>query len=159
MSLAVAVAAEGVRVPVARDRVAEAARAVLRAERVRDAMLSVAFVDRRAIAALNRRHLGHAGPTDVIAFGFAPAADAGPAAGVVGDIYIAPEVARENARRHGAAVREEILRLVVHATLHVLGHDHPDGEERTASPMWARQERLVARLLGRPARPAPAARR
>ncbi len=65
---------------------------------------------------------------------------------VVGDIYIAPGVARRNAARHGAGVREEIARLVVHGTLHVLGYDHPEGEERTASRMWRRQERLLARL-------------
>jgi probable rRNA maturation factor len=40
--------------------------------------------------------------------------------------------------------REEIARLVVHGTLHVAGHDHPDGESRTRSPMWKRQERILA---------------
>ena len=73
-----------------------------------------------------------------------PGAGAGRA--VVGDIYIAPDVARANAQALGAGVREEIARLVVHGTLHVLGHDHPDGEERTTSPMWRRQEQLLARL-------------
>jgi ssRNA-specific RNase YbeY (16S rRNA maturation enzyme) len=33
---------------------------------------------------------------------------------------------------------------VVHGTLHVLGHDHPS-VGREASPMWRRQERLLAR--------------
>jgi probable rRNA maturation factor len=39
------------------------------------------------------------------------------------------------------------LRLVVHGTLHVLGHDHPTGASRTTSPMWRRQERILARVL------------
>jgi probable rRNA maturation factor len=144
MSVAVDVTTDGVRIPVSRDRVAGVARDVLRAERVRDALVSIAFVTDRAIAALNRRHLGHAGPTDVISFGFERAAGDAP---VIGDIYIAPRVARENARRHGAGVREELLRLTIHGVLHVLGHDHPDGEERAASPMWRRQERQLARAL------------
>ena len=63
----------------------------------------------------------------------------------MGDVYIAPEVARRNAREHGCGLREETARLVVHGVLHVLGHDHPDGEERTDSTMWRRQERLLAR--------------
>ena len=63
---------------------------------------------------------------------------------VVGDIYIAPEVARANAIRFGRRVREELARLVIHGTLHVLGHDHPDGTDRTISPMWRRQERLLS---------------
>lgn len=143
--VAVDVSAAGVRVPLSRARVAELARAVLRAEKVRDAMLSITFVSARDIATLNRRHLGHAGPTDVIAFALGRIAGGGP---VVGDVYVSPEVARDNARRHGVGVRDEIARLVVHGTLHVLGYDHPDGEERVASAMWRRQERLLARFAG-----------
>jgi probable rRNA maturation factor len=145
MSLAVDVATEGVRVPISRSRVATLAEGVLRRERVRDALLSIAFVTDRRIAALNREHLGHTGPTDVISFGFAPV-DSGRV--VVGDVYIAPGVARRNAREHGGSIREELMRLVVHGVLHVVGHDHPDGETRYVSPMWRRQERLLRSLGG-----------
>jgi len=144
MSLTVDVATEGVRIPVARDRVASVAKRVLRAERVRDATVSVAFVTDRRIAALNREHLGHRGPTDVISFGFEPI---GGATEVVGDVYIAPAVARKNALTHGRSVREELLRLVVHGVLHVVGHDHPEDDSRYRSPMWKRQEQLL-RTLG-----------
>jgi probable rRNA maturation factor len=149
-TLAVDVAADGVRLPVARARVAELARAVLRAERVPAAELSITFVDAERMAQLNWRHLRHRGPTDVITFELPNV----PGAPRVGDVYIAPEVARENAARHGCGVREELARLVVHGVLHALGHDHPEGEARTASPMWRRQERLLARLWpgGRPPR-------
>jgi probable rRNA maturation factor len=44
-------------------------------------------------------------------------------------------------------VREEITRLAVHGTLHVLGHDHPDGASRMTSVMWRRQEELLAVAL------------
>lgn len=143
MSVAVHVSSDDVRLPVARERIAALVRGVLRAEKVRDAMISVAFVGERAMARLNRRHLGHAGPTDVISFGFAPS---GPRAPIVGDIYVCPDVARANARREGVGIREEIRRLVVHGTLHVLGHDHPEDEDRLASAMWRRQEQLLRRL-------------
>jgi probable rRNA maturation factor len=143
MTLAVSVSAEDVRPALSRERVATIARAVLRAERVRHAVLSITFVTRRAIARLNARHLGHRGETDVISFGFAPS---GPRAPVVGDVYIAPEIARENAQRHGDGVRGETARLVVHGVLHVLGHDHPADGGREASAMWRRQEALLRRL-------------
>jgi probable rRNA maturation factor len=135
------VSADGVRVAVSRDRVRAAADCALRAEGVHDALLSVTFVTDRRIARLNREHLNHRGPTDVISFGFAPV-EAGGA--VVGDVYIAPGVAARNAAEHGHGVREELLRLVVHGVLHVLGHDHPEGEERYGSRMWRRQERLLS---------------
>ena len=129
---------------VSRARVREAAIAALEAERVRDAMLSITFVGRAAISGLNRRYLGHRGPTDVISFGLGRLGNRG---AVIGDIYICPEIARDNAKRQGVPIGEEILRLVVHGTLHVLGHDHPTGALRTTSPMWRRQERILARVL------------
>jgi probable rRNA maturation factor len=122
-------------------KVRELVEATLRKEKIRNAMVSVAFVGPTAIAKLNREYLRHAGATDVISFGMGREAPGMPA---IGDIYICPEVARRNARRVGVSEREEIARLVVHGTLHVAGHDHPDGESRTRSPMWKRQERILA---------------
>jgi probable rRNA maturation factor len=139
----VAVQADGVRSPVSRARLAAAGTLVLRAQKAHTALLSITLLGARGMAALNRKHLGHAGPTDVISFGFRD-----PQGAVIGDIYLCPEVAARNARAHGVGVREELLRLVVHGTLHVLGHDHPDGEARVRSPMWRTQERLLARVLG-----------
>jgi probable rRNA maturation factor len=143
--LFVAVSTDDVRAPVARATAAEIVRRTLVAERVGRAMVSVTFVSPQRIAVLNREYLGHRGATDVISFGFARRGAADP---VIGDVYIAPAVARENAKARGTGVREEIVRLLVHGTLHVLGHDHPEGDEekRSRSPMWRRQERLVARL-------------
>jgi probable rRNA maturation factor len=144
MTLAVSVATDGVRVPVARARIEALVSGVLRAEGVTDALVSLAFLSPAGIARLNRQHLGHRGPTDVIAF-----AHTGGAV-TIGDIYIAPDVVRRNAGAWGIGVREELARVVVHGVLHVLGYDHPHDESaRTASPMWRRQERLVRRLLGR----------
>ena len=117
---------------VSRARVREAAVATLNAERVRNAMLSITFVGRAAMSEMNYRYLRHRGPTDVISFGLGRTGKSG---AVIGDIYICPEVARENAQRQGIPIGEEVLRLVVHGTLHVLGHDHPVGESRTTSPM------------------------
>ena len=138
------VSADGVRLPLARARVSEIARRVLASEGVREAMISITFLGSRAMAALNRKHLGHRGATDVLSFGFGESGRRGP---VIGDIYIAPELARENARRHAAGVREELARLVVHGVLHVLGYDHADDETRVTSPMWQRQERILARVV------------
>ena len=135
-----------VRIPVSRARVERAVESVLRAERVRNAQISVTFVTDRAMAALNWRHLSHRGPTDVISFGFDAVAKGAP---ITGDIYIAPDVARRNAIAEGCGIREELLRLVVHGTLHVLGHEHPVDDTRSASPMWRRQELLLRRALKR----------
>ncbi len=145
ISRAVSVQSDGVRSPVAAERLADVARAVLQSLKVRQAMLSITLVDARPMAALNRKHLGHQGPTDVITF----ALGADPNGVVIADIYICVPVARAQARAHRVGVREELVRLVVHGTLHACGWEHPEGEDRTTSPMWKRQERLVARLAPR----------
>lgn len=142
--LAVDISSNVRRLSVSRQRVRDAALATLKAEHVRDAMLSITFVGRAAISRLNQSYLGHEGPTDVISFGLDRIGRRG---AVLGDIYICVEIARENAKRQGVPAGEELLRLVVHGTLHVLGRDHPAGPMRTASPMWRRQEKILARIL------------
>lgn len=133
------------RCPLSRTAASALARRVLRAERVGDAVLSVAFVGRRRIRTLSRRYLSRDHETDVIAFALSGAPGV-----VVGDVYVAPDVAAVAARRYGVPARDEVRRLVVHGVLHVLGYDHPDGPARTLGPMWALQERLLRRARGRP---------
>jgi probable rRNA maturation factor len=136
------VSSEGTRAALGREAAVTLARRVLRAEGVRAATVSITFVAEATMAQLNWRHLRHRGPTDVITFAMDPV----PGAPVTGDVYICPAVARAHAAAHGVGVREETARLVVHGVLHVLGHEHPEDEARTASPMWAAQERYVRRF-------------
>jgi probable rRNA maturation factor len=113
---------------------------VLRREK-RAAAISVAFLGPARMRKLNREWKGHDVPTDVLSFALP-----GPAGELVGDVYICPAVARASARTLGLSPREELIRLVVHGTLHVLGYDHPEGPHRTRSAMWRRQERYVKAL-------------
>ncbi|WP_411281950.1 rRNA maturation RNase YbeY [Gemmatimonas sp.] len=147
---AVSVQADGIRVPLAADRLIDLSRHVLRALKVPRAMISVTFVSSRTSATLNRRHLGHRGPTDVITF----ALGADPTGTVIADIYICLDVARRQAKEFGVGVREELARLVVHGMLHACGWEHPDDDERITSPMWRRQEQLLHRFWITPPRTA-----
>jgi probable rRNA maturation factor len=119
---------------------------VLASEGVGDAEISLTLLDDEGIGEMNRRFLGRDRATDVIAFALGP----GPC--VVGDVYLGAEQARRQAADAGVSVDEELVRLAVHGTLHVLGHDHPEGEEREKSPMFTRQEALVREIGGGPAR-------
>jgi probable rRNA maturation factor len=101
----------------------------------------VTFLGPTRMRALNREHLGHDRSTDVISFAL-PAPDGR----LIGDIYVCRAVAQAQAKALGVPLREELVRLVVHGALHVLGYDHPKGDRRTASPMWRRQERYVRKL-------------
>jgi probable rRNA maturation factor len=114
--------------------------AVLDAEGAAGTPVSVTFLPAGRMRALNRRAFGRDRATDVIAFAL-------PHDGVLtGDVYVCPAMAKAAARTLDIPVREELVRLVVHGVLHVLGHNHPESAARTASPMWRRQERYVRRL-------------
>lgn len=138
----VRVRSSGVRAPLGAATVRAIAELVLTAERCRSALVEITFVSDRTIAGINRRHLGHRGATDIVTFEHARTTEALP---VVGDLYIAPGIARANARAAGVSAREEAARLVIHGVLHALGRQHPDDETRLRSPMWRRQETLLRR--------------
>lgn len=104
--------------------------------------ISLTLLDDRGVRELNRDHLGRDRPTDVIAFALHD-----PGQPPLGDVYVGHEQAVRQAAEVGVPLEEELVRLAVHGTLHVLGHDHPDGESRFASEMFTLQERLVRELL------------
>jgi rRNA maturation RNase YbeY len=145
VTVAVDVSRDGLRIPLSEERVREIVRTVCRREHVGDALISVAFISDSTMARMNQEFLGHRGPTDVITFELGrtqPGATA-----ILGDIYIAPDVARRNAIANGTPIREELVRLIVHGTLHVLGYTHDEGEGRMTGKMWRRQEKLVAAIV------------
>ncbi len=97
--------------------IASAIRATLRREGCPRARISVAVVDDATIAHLHARYLGIEGPTDVLSF------DLGGADGEVdGEVVVCRDAARREARRRGIPFAEELLRYVIHGTLHLLGH-------------------------------------
>jgi probable rRNA maturation factor len=134
------VAVNGRRLPLSATLVRRVVEAVLRGER-RRALMSITFLGRDAMRRLNAEHKGHDRPTDVLSFAMTD-----PAGRTLGDVYVCSWVAAREARARRIPLRQELIRLVVHGTLHALGRDHPEDERRTASPMWRRQERYVDAL-------------
>jgi probable rRNA maturation factor len=126
--------------PLSRGLIRRVVESVLRAER-REATISVTFLGRDSMRRLNAAHTGRDRPTDVLAFALTDPTDR-----TIGDVYICPWVARREAASRGIPLREELIRLVVHGTLHALGQDHPEGPDRIRSAMWRRQERYVEAL-------------
>lgn len=95
--------------------------------------LSILLTDDAGIQPLNARWRGVDAATDVLSFPL----EEGP---VLGDVVISVETAAR--RRDGDRWRleDELLFLLVHGVLHLLGHDHHDEEERVA--MEAAEQRL-----------------
>ena len=88
--------------------------------------ISLNFVSIREITNLNKNYLDKDNPTDVIAFNLGSA----PATHLIADIYICPEVARQNAEFYACKLETELARLVIHGVLHIIGHDDATERER-----------------------------
>ena len=116
-------------------------RATLACEGEDAAEVSVTLLDDEEIRTMNVTYLNRDRPTDVIAFSLGARGE------VLGDVYLGFEQAARQAEELGESFETELLRLAIHGTLHVLGHDHPEGSQRLQSPMFALQERLVAEVL------------
>lgn len=124
------------------DLLGRAALAVLEHQSA-DGDLTIVLTDDAQLRELNRDYLGIDAPTDVLSF---PASETDPetARRYLGDILISVPRAGEQAREAGHALDAEIQLLVVHGTLHLLGHDHAEAEEKAR--MWKAQADILERL-------------
>lgn len=87
--------------------------------------MDINFVSKNSIWEVNEKFLKHNYPTDIITFNYSGKNDS-----LDGEIFICPEVAVENAVTYKCSVDNEILRLIVHGFLHLLGYDDINEEDR-----------------------------
>jgi probable rRNA maturation factor len=149
-------AVAGVRRPSVESLARRGVHAALRRGRVPRGVgeMHVVWTSVPRIRALNRRFRGTGRATDVIAFRHprgGRTADPAPfllppgALDSLGELHVCVPQARSNARRFGASVEEELVRLVVHGTLHLLGYtDYRPAPRRR---MWSVQEAILRRLF------------
>lgn len=115
-------------------------RGALAAEGVRRASISVAVVDDLTIHAVNRRHLDHDEPTDVISFHLSGPDDDE----LSGELVVSAETAARTARQAGVSALDELALYVVHGLLHLCGHD--DTTPAAARRMRQREGEVLAAL-------------
>jgi probable rRNA maturation factor len=109
---------------------------------------TVCVLSDAAIRRYNRQFRGLDQATDVLSF---PAGEHSEKLEYLGDILISAETARQNARRFGLRLEEEIELLALHGVLHLLGHDHErdKGEMARLERSWSRRLGLPENLTGR----------
>ncbi|HLO77532.1 MAG TPA: rRNA maturation RNase YbeY [Magnetospirillum sp.] len=107
--------------------------------------ISVVLADDATVQALNREWRGKDKPTNVLSFAALDDEDDARAPGaplLLGDIILAFETCRDEARHMGKSLSDHFSHLVVHGVLHLLGYDHED-DEAEAEEM----ERLETAIL------------
>jgi len=85
-----------------------------------DITIGLKFVDESTSQALNQRYAGHDYATDVLSFEYEPSEHAAS----IGDIAICDSIAAKQAQKHGLSLESELVLLLVHGSLHLLGSDH-----------------------------------
>ena len=107
--------------------------------------VSIRIVDAGEMQALNRDYRDQDKPTNVLAFpagdaGFVPPGDRP----LLGDIVVCASIVADEAAEQGKALGDHWGHMVVHGTLHLLGHDHQTDHE--AEAMEALERHILAGL-------------
>lgn len=109
--------------------VRRAATTMLQTLHLSDVELSILLCGDREIRTLNRQWRHKDKPTDVLAFAMREAQETQPTGNLLGDVVISVETAARQAKQHGHTVKTEVLTLLAHGLLHLLGWDHQTDEE------------------------------
>jgi probable rRNA maturation factor len=88
--------------------------------------IGLSFVDSDKIKQLNKDYAGNDYTTDVLSFSYSDNPES------IGDIAICTEIAAKQAKEHSVSLESELVLLVLHGSLHLLGYDHQNPSE-TAS--------------------------
>jgi probable rRNA maturation factor len=108
-----------------------------------DVDVTVVFTDDQQLHQLNLRFLGVDAPTDVLSF---PASFTDPDTDhpYLGDVLISIPRAEAQAVENLHTIQDELMLLVVHGILHLVGYDHVEEAEKAL--MWAAQSSILSRL-------------
>ncbi|MGA7837891.1 MAG: rRNA maturation RNase YbeY [Ignavibacteriaceae bacterium] len=80
--------------------------------------LPINFISSDQIITINKEYLNHNYSTDIITFNYS-----GSKKNLDGEIFISIDDAKVNAKAYNNSLKEELLRLVIHGILHLLGYD------------------------------------
>jgi probable rRNA maturation factor len=126
---------------ISEEQISTIAQRMLEALRLSDRELSILLCDDKTIHALNRDYRRKDKPTDVLAFAWAEGEHVLPQhAHVLGDVVISIPTATRQAKAARRATLDEVVMLLAHGLLHLLGDDHPT--RRAERRMTARTDLL-----------------
>ncbi len=127
------------KLPVDRRRMRRAVEQIVRDAEITAAKISLAIVDDPTIAKLHQQFLGDPEPTDVLSFLLERSPQV-----LEGEVVVSADTARSCAPRYGCTAAEELLRYVIHGTLHLVGYD--DTTARKRAVMRKREEEYLSAI-------------
>jgi len=129
-------------------RISRIIKETLRHEGIESADLSIAFVTRQRIKALNKKFLHRDYVTDVLAFALddaeLPKQRHSEKKTISGEIIISTDAAIGNTKIYSTSLAQEIVLYVIHGILHLLGFD--DHDPKDIKRMRKKEEELLSFL-------------
>ena len=98
--------------------------------------LCITFLDDKGMKELNSTYRGIKRTTDVLSF-----PQDGPDIRSLGDIIISVDTAKRHAQFCKISLQREIIKLIIHGILHILGYDHK--KKNDASKMRKKEKELL----------------
>jgi len=98
---------------------------ILDDHKINEGTVSIIFVDDRYITELNKKYFNKENPTDVMSFNLEEKGEA-----LEGEVYISIETAEWQAQDYKVSIDEEVIRLIIHGSLHLLGYGDSDKKKK-----------------------------
>ncbi len=103
-----------------------------------DGILNIVFVNNQYIQSLNKAYRSKDVPTDVLSFFYGED-------DLLGEIYISAEKAKSQSIEYKHSLSDELIRLIVHGTLHIHGYDHENDEDY--KKMLALEKKILGEIV------------
>ena len=91
--------------------------------------ISILLADDKKMRELNSQYRGQDRSTDVLSFPQNEGKEKGLTPHLLGDVVISTVTARRQATQHELSLEEELVLLLTHGILHLLGYDHERSDE------------------------------
>jgi len=107
-----------------KERIRKWIEATINSEGKKGETINIVLTSNKNIRSLNRQYLKRNYMTDIIAFNY----NRGNI--ISGDLFLNPDTIQKNAGKHKTKFSEEILRVIIHGVLHLIGYNDENNEEK-----------------------------
>jgi probable rRNA maturation factor len=87
--------------------------------------IQINFINSSEIMRINKKYLNHDYSTDIITFDYSESHIS-----LEGEIFISTDDAILNSKKYGVKFKNEIMRLIIHGFLHLLGYNDQSQKEK-----------------------------
>lgn len=114
-----------------------------------DQEISISLVDDETIQALNKQYRRKDKPTNVLSFSMKEGHGGGIPSSLLGDVVISADTAHRDAAEAGWTTEQEIVYLLIHGILHLLGYNHENASRKESVRMRQKEKELFRKIYPR----------